>query len=117
MENVYLFGILLLVLFVLLLVYLVVVLLCKKINKDIKKEAILKCIKNEDENCGACEGNCEKFADALLSGKKTVEDCPKISLSTKNEIKELLDIKPRTLSSRVAFVFCKGGSRAKDQYR
>lgn len=117
MEIVKLLGALLATLGVLLVLYLVVALLCKKINKNIKKEAILKCIKNKDENCSSCNGNCEKFAEGLLSGEKTLEDCPKISLSTKNEIKELLEIKPVVTGSKVAFVFCKGGARAKDQYK
>ena len=117
MEVVKLLGVLLVVLFIMLAIYLVVVVASKKIKKDIKKEAILKCIKNKDENCDGCNGNCEKFAESLLAGEKTVEDCPKISLSTKNELKNLLDISPSPTASKVAFVFCKGGARAKDQYK
>ena len=116
MEVVRLLGVLLLSLAAMLVVYLVIVIACKKIKKDVKKEAILKCIKNKDEGCNSCNGNCEKFADALLAGEKTVEDCPKISKTTKEELKKLLGIKPTSSSSKVAVVCCKGGSRAKDQY-
>lgn len=101
----------------LLLIYLVVVVLTKKINKNIKKEAILKCIKNTDESCANCSGNCEKFAEGLISGEKTLEDCPKLSLSTKQELKNLLDINVSPTADSVAYVFCKGGARAADQYK
>lgn len=117
MEIVKLLFVLLGCLFALLLIYLGVVLLTRKIKKDIKKESILHCIKNKDENCSNCSGNCEKFAESLIAGEKTVEDCPKMSLSTKEEVKNLLGLEISPSADKIAYVFCKGGARAKDQYK
>ena len=117
MEIVKLLFVLLGCLFALLLIYMLIVFATKKIQKDIKKESILKCIKNNDEGCSNCSGNCEKFAEQLLSGEKTVEDCPKMSKTTKEEVKNLLGIQLSPTADKVAHVFCKGGARAKDQYK
>lgn len=117
MEFVKLLLVLLGSLFVLLLVYLLILLITKKFRKDIKKEAILKCIQNDDESCFHCNGNCEKFAEGLLKGEKSLEDCPKLSKTKREELKNLLNIQVAPTDSKVAFVFCKGGSRAEDQYK
>lgn len=100
----------------LLALYLLVVVITKKLSTETKKRAILKCIKNDDANCQNCNGNCEKFADNLLAGKQSIEDCPKISNNVKDELKNLLDIRPVADGRLVAHVMCKGGARAKDQY-
>lgn len=116
MEIVYILALILMLLGVGLLIYLITVLLIKRVQKDAKNLLINKAISNKDKNCSFCNGNCEKFAEEVLSGKKILDDCPKISKEKKEELDSLLNITKKPSGEKVAHVFCKGGKRAVNQY-
>lgn len=116
MEIVYLLVVLSLTMFVGLGVYLPILLISNKNKKNSKRKLIKKAICNKDENCSCCNGNCDKFIDGVLDGSKILDECPKITNEDKQEIKELLELEPKTSGNLVALVFCKGGARAVDQY-
>ena len=116
MEIVYLFVALGLTAIIGLLVYLGVVVLSMRVKKDVKKNLIKRAICNNDENCACCNGNCEKFIEEVISGTKTIDECPKISSEDGEELKALLEIKPEIEGKKVAHVMCKGGARAVDQF-
>ena len=97
-------------------VYLALAVLAKRVKKDAKLNLIKRAICNNDENCACCNGNCEKFAEGVVAGSKLLDECPKISSEDRQELKELLSIKPNIEGRRVAHVMCKGGARAIDQF-
>jgi RnfABCDGE-type electron transport complex B subunit len=68
-------------------------------------------------NCGACGGaGCFGFAEALLSGKMSIEACRVSQEATKEEIARLLGKKIEKAVKKIAVLHCNGGSRVKDRF-
>lgn len=116
MEIVYLLVALLITAIVGMLVYFAVAIITKRVKKEAKKDLVKKAICNNDEGCSCCNGNCDKFVDEVVSGVKSLDECPKISSEDKDELKSLLGIKPEIQGKVVAHVMCKGGARSADQF-
>lgn len=97
-------------------IYYLIAYATKRIKKDAKASVIKKSICNKDADCSICGGNCDKFIEQVLNGETTLETCPKISSEDREELKEVLNITPKSSGDKVAHVFCKGGARAVNQY-
>lgn len=68
------------------------------------------------KDCGKCGHTCSEYAEKLKNGEMSLLDCPELSGDKKNEIKEMLDLKPYANGDKVAYVFCKGGTRAVEDF-
>lgn len=68
------------------------------------------------KDCGKCGFTCAKYADNLQTGESSLQDCVELSADKKAEIKEMLDIRPYANGDKVAYVFCKGGTRAVEDF-
>lgn len=116
MEIVYLLVAFVITAVIGILVYLGVAYITRRIKKDVKKDLIKRAICNRDEACDCCSANCDKFIEEVIAGVKSLEECPKISSEDKDELKQLLAIKPEIKGEKVAHVMCKGGARSVDQF-
>ncbi len=100
---------------VLSLIYLVVYLCFLKKKGSIETDIIKKSIDGKPD-CKKCGANCTKFAEGLKSGEFDLKDCPNLSNEKKEEIKEAFELTAETSGDKVAFVFCKGGNRASEDF-
>jgi len=68
-------------------------------------------------NCGACGGaGCFGFAEALLSGKMSVNACRVAEEKTKEQIASLLGKKLEKKIKQVAVLHCYGGKKVKERF-
>lgn len=68
-------------------------------------------------NCGACGGaGCFGFAEAILSGKMSVDACKVAEEKVKEKIAEVLGEKLEKKVKLVATFHCGGGNKAKDKF-
>ena len=68
-------------------------------------------------NCGACGGaGCFGFAEAVLSGKLSVDACRVSDEAAKEKIAEILGKKLEKKTKRVAVLHCNGGKKVKDRF-
>lgn len=105
------------------LIYIGVYFLFSKKKKLTKKDIILSYIKesrktgkNEQCNCDNCSIGCEEFVDKYLAGEMRISDCSSIDLFERDAIERIAGDRRSVDVEKVAFVFCKGGSRAKKAY-
>lgn len=69
-------------------------------------------------NCGACGGaGCFGFAEALLSGKASIDACRVADDNEKEQIAKLLGKKLEKKIKSVAILHCNGGSKVKDRFQ
>lgn len=97
------------------LIFLVVYLCFKKKKDSVATEIVKKSIIGKPD-CKKCGANCSKFAEGLKNGEFGINDCPNLSAGKKEELKEVLDLKPESSGDKVAFVYCKGGNRASEDF-
>jgi RnfABCDGE-type electron transport complex B subunit len=68
-------------------------------------------------NCGACGGaGCFGFAEALLSGKTSVDACRVSNEKAKEQIAKLLGKKLEKKVKTIATLHCNGGTKVKDRF-
>lgn len=68
-------------------------------------------------NCGACgEAGCFGFAEAILSGKMTIDACKVTEESAKEEIARILGKKIESQVKEVARLHCHGAIKVKDRF-
>ncbi len=115
MKIVQLMVFLLALIAVLCLIYMVIYFVLRK-KKDDEVEAIIKKAVGDKVNCKKCGADCSKFAHGLADGSFTLSDCPNISKPKKEELIEILSLKPESNADKVAFVCCKGGDRATEDF-
>ncbi len=69
-------------------------------------------------NCGACGGaGCFGFAEALLSGKTSIDACRIADDNKKEQIAKLLGKKLEKKVKSIAILHCNGGSEVKDKFQ
>ena len=100
---------------VLSLIYLVVYLCFVKKKDSATTDIVKKSIEGKPD-CKKCGTNCAKFAEGLKNGEYDLSDCPNLSTDKKDELKELLELNAETSGDKVAYVFCKGGNRASEDF-
>jgi RnfABCDGE-type electron transport complex B subunit len=68
-------------------------------------------------NCGACGGaGCFGFAEALLSGKTSIDACRVSQEKVKEQIAALLGKKIEKKVKKIAILHCNGGSKVKNRF-
>lgn len=124
MLYVYTLLILLGVAAILAITYIVVLLAISKTKKQTKKDIILSYIKNskranrnDNSACESCGLGCEEFVDKYLAGEMRITDCATIDSFERDAIERISGGRRSVDVEKVAFVFCKGGSRAKKAYK
>ncbi len=115
MEIVQLLVFLLGLVAVLCLIYLVVYLAFSKKQEE-EIEVIFKKSVTGTHDCKKCGADCSKFSKGLVKGEFALSQCPNISKDKKQELTELLDLKLETNADKVAYVCCKGGNRATEDF-
>ena len=68
-------------------------------------------------NCGAC-GNpgCFGFAESLIKGKSTIEDCRVCNEEAREKIAKIMGLAFQKQTKKIATLHCNGGLRVKDRY-
>ena len=68
-------------------------------------------------DCGVCgEKNCVEFAKMVAEGKREPEECKLIKPENSQKIKKFFKPTYKEHTKRVAFVRCKGGCKAENEY-
>ncbi|MFH1492527.1 MAG: RnfABCDGE type electron transport complex subunit B [Candidatus Omnitrophota bacterium] len=68
-------------------------------------------------NCGACGGaGCFGFAEAVLSGKSTLEQCRVTNDFQKEEIAKIIGRELKKEVKTVAVLHCNGGNKVRDKF-
>jgi len=87
-----------------------------RINSDPRLEKITADLPGA--NCGACGmAGCAGFAEALISGKSTVDKCPVTEPEKKIEIANFLGHQVSVATKLVAVLHCGGGNKVKDRFK
>ena len=82
---------------------------------DPKLEKILKHIPGA--NCGACGmAGCMGFAEGLIKGKCSIEQCTVMQQGQREKIAEVLGVKTAKKVKAVATLYCNGGKKVKDRF-
>ena len=85
------------------------------VKSDPKLQEIFKHIPGA--NCGACGmPGCMGFAEGLIRGKCSIEQCTVMQEKQREKIAEILGIKTEKRVKRVATLHCNGGKKVKDKF-
>lgn len=125
MTYVYALIIMIIVTAIMASIYAIVFLVMTDKKKVSKRDIILSYVKtaekrvnkNSTNGCEHCDGKCEEFVDKYLSGDADISDCACLDAFEKDSIERLAKRRNTLDPSKVAFVFCKGGSRSKDAFK
>lgn len=124
MIYVYILFILLGITVAMALIYGAVLLIFSKKKKQTKKDIIMSYINSaksvDGKNISPCEGcelKCNDFVDKYLEGKVDITSCPTIDAFEKDAIERVSGKRRPVDIEKVAFVFCKGGYRAKKSFK
>ncbi len=86
------------------------------VSTDPRLEKILACLPGA--NCGACgKAGCLGFAESLIQGQASINQCAVSSEEARNEISKILKISVEKKVKRIAVLHCHGGKRVKDKFQ
>lgn len=98
------------------LIYLIIALIMRKKPILEGRELLSQTLKSCNHNCKGCGMDCDRVIDQIMEGEVQIDDCIKLDKETKEELKNALDITPTADSDKIAFIGCRGGDRAIQNY-
>lgn len=117
METIVLLGIICGIALFTGLIYLIFALCFLKKKTKTKTEIVRDYVKQKcGKGCTLCAGGCDDTLGAIERGEASLNDCKLLSASEKEDLNNVLDAGVSSSSGNVAFVFCRGGTSAKQNY-
>ena len=97
-------------------IYLIVALLTKDKKVPTDEEILKETISKKCKECAGCKENPETLCAQVLNGEKDVEDLTLLSKLEKDELLQVVREKADSDPTRVAFIACRGGNHAVQNY-